>query len=429
MAIFKCKMCGGNLNISADVKVVECDYCGITQTVPFADSEKKVNLFNRANHLRSSGDFDKAAGIYENIIAEFPEEAEAYWGLCLCNYGIEYIDDPATGRKVPTCHRASFEKVENDENFNLAMDYADVVAQKIYRDEAREIDRIMDSILAVSRNEKPYDVFICYKETDENGNRTIDSVLAYDIYEALTAKGLKVFFSRITLEDKLGQMYEPYIFAALNSAKVMLAIGTKYEYYHAVWVKNEWSRFLKLMARDRSKVLIPCYRDMDAYDMPTQFRALQAQDMSKLGFMQDLVRGVQKIIGEKTETVPAPKETNASQNFNNVIPKLNNIVDKTSQLGNKLLDADLPEPITKIVKKTGEIGSEISTDIRTRKPNKIVYILLAVFLGAYGIHSFYAGNKKKGLIQLVLCFTGIGAVVSVIWAFIDIVRAVTKGAM
>ena len=69
-----------------------------------------------------------------------------------------------------------------------------------------------------------------------------------------------MFFSRITLEDKLGQQYEPYIFAALNSAKVMLVIGSKREYFDAVWVKNEWSRFLALMKKDRSKLLIPCYR-------------------------------------------------------------------------------------------------------------------------------------------------------------------------
>ena len=293
MAIYKCKMCGGDLNIEAGSNIIECEYCGTVQTVPTADNEKKLNLFNRANRLRLNSEFDKAATIYESIIAEFPEESEAYWGLCLCNYGIEYVDDPATAKKVPTCHRASFEKLVNDDNFSMAMEYADIVAQKVYRDEAREIDRIMEEILSVSKNEKPYDVFICYKETDEKGERTVDSVLAQDIYDALTAKGMKVFFARITLEDKLGQMYEPYIFAALNSAKVMLCVGTKYEYLHAVWVKNEWSRFLKLMAKDKSKLLIPCYRDMDAYDLPDEFRALQAQDMGKLGFMQVLVRGVE----------------------------------------------------------------------------------------------------------------------------------------
>ncbi len=309
MAIFKCKMCGGDLEVAEGANITECEYCGTKQTVPTADNEKKVNLFNRANRLRIGGEFDKAAAIYESIVAEFPEEAEAYWGLCLCHYGIEYVDDPATAKKIPTCHRASFESLQKDENFSLALEYADVVAQKVYRDEAREIDRIMSEILAVSKSEKPYDVFICYKETDEKGERTIDSVLAQDIYDALTVKGLKVFFARITLEDKLGKQYEPYIFAALNSAKVMLAIGTKYEYYHAVWVKNEWSRFLKLMAKDKTKTLIPCFKELDAYDMPEEFKMLQAQDMGKIGAIQDLVRGVEKLVGNQQEQTQPAQQT------------------------------------------------------------------------------------------------------------------------
>jgi hypothetical protein len=247
--------------------------------------------------------------LYEQLIAEFPEEAEAYWGLCLCNWGIEYVDDPATGEKKPTCHRASFESLMKDENYLLAMEYADLTAQRVYRREAQEIDRLNDAILSVSRNEKPYDVFICYKEkTDENGMRTHDSVLAQDIYDALTANGLKVFFSRISLEDKLGRQYEPYIFAALNSAKVMLAIGTKYEYFQAAWVKNEWSRFLRLAAKDRSKVLIPCFCDMDPYDLPDEFKGLQAQDLGKLGAVQDLVRGVEKLLAKD-----APKDGDVQQ--------------------------------------------------------------------------------------------------------------------
>lgn len=308
MAVFKCKMCGGDLNITEADKVVECEYCGTTQTVPSADNEKKMTLFNRANRLRLNNEFDKAAALYEQLIAEFPEEAEAYWGLCLCNWGIEYVDDPATGEKKPTCHRASFESLMKDENYLLAMEYADVTAQRVYRREAQEIDRLNDAILSVSRNEKPYDVFICYKETDENGMRTYDSVLAQDIYDALTANGLKVFFSRISLEDKLGRQYEPYIFAALNSARVMLSIGTKYEYFQAVWVKNEWSRFMRLAAKDRAKVLIPCFRDMDPYDLPDKFKGLQAQDLGKLGAVQDLVRGVGKLLAKD-----APKDGDVQQ--------------------------------------------------------------------------------------------------------------------
>lgn len=310
MAILKCKMCGGDLAVTEGMKIVECEFCGTTQTIPNADDEKKTNLFNRANRLRIASEFDRAAGIYESIIAEFPTEAEAYWGLCLCKYGIEYVDDPKTAEKIPTCHRTSFESIFNDSNYNQAIAYADSVAKGVYESEAKAIDVLQKDILSIVNKEKPFDVFICYKETDELGNRTVDSVLAQDIYDHLTDKGFKVFFARITLEDKLGQEYEPYIFAALNSAKVMLAIGTNSEYYNAVWVKNEWSRYLSLMHNDRSKTLIPCYRNVDPYEMPPEFKNLQGQDMGKLGFIQDLTRGITKIIrgsSEKTAiTASAP---------------------------------------------------------------------------------------------------------------------------
>ncbi|WP_031551709.1 toll/interleukin-1 receptor domain-containing protein [Oribacterium sp. FC2011] len=185
----------------------------------------------------------------------------------------------------------------DDSDFEQVMENADTVARAVYREQAKQIEELRKGIIEVSGKEEPYDIFICYKETDENNERTIDSVLAQDIYDALTAKGYRVFFSRISLEDKLGVEYEPYIFAALNSAKVMLAIGTSYDYYNSVWVKNEWGRYLKLMAADKSKYLIPCYKDIDAYDIPKEFVKLQAQDLGKVGAIQDLIRGIEKIVG------------------------------------------------------------------------------------------------------------------------------------
>ena len=306
MPVIKCKMCGGDLNIVEDSTVCECEYCGTKQTVPKVDDEKKLKLFSRAGKLLRSCEFDKASGVFESIIADFPEEAEAYWGLILCKYGIEYVDDPATGKKVPTCHRSSFESVEDDSNFEQACENADPVARRVYREEARQIETLRRRILEVSGKEEPYDVFISYKELDEDGDRTPDSVIAQDIYRALTKEGYRVFFSRISLEGKLGVEYEPYIFAALNSAKVMIVVGTDYEYFDAVWVKNEWSRFLKLIASGQQKSIIPVYKDMDPYDMPKELRALAAQNMGKIGAMQDLLHGVEKLLGKTNEQ--APKE-------------------------------------------------------------------------------------------------------------------------
>lgn len=298
MAVFKCKMCGGTIEFAPGDSVGICDSCGTKQTLPRLDSDKKAQLYDRADHFRRNNEFDKAMGIYEQILNEDEDDAEAYWSLVLCKYGIEYVEDPATHRRIPTVNRAQYTSIFDDEDYKAALQHADGHQREIYEQEAGSINEIQKGILAISAKEEPFDVFICYKETDANGRRTPDSVLANDLYHQLTQEGFKVFFARITLEDKLGSAYEPYIFAALNSAKVMVVLGTRPAYFQAAWVKNEWSRYLALVKESGGKkILIPAYKDMDPYDLPDEFSHLQAQDMSKLGFMQDLIRGIGKIIG------------------------------------------------------------------------------------------------------------------------------------
>ena len=308
MPLFKCKMCGGTLEINENQTIATCEYCGTQQTLPKLDSDRRANLYDRANHFRRNNEYDKAMGIYEQILNEDSTDAEAYWSLVLCRYGIEYVEDPSTHKRVPTVNRAQFTSIFDDADYQSALQYADGHQRTIYEEEAKTINDIQKGILAISQKEEPFDVFICYKETDNNGRRTQDSVLANDLYHQLTQEGFKVFFSRITLEDKLGTAYEPYIFAALNSAKVMVVLGTRPEYFNAVWVKNEWSRFLSLIKSGAKKVLIPAYRDMDPCDLPEEFSHLQAQDMSKLGFMQDLIRGIKKLTKADTPQ-SAGKET------------------------------------------------------------------------------------------------------------------------
>ena len=303
MAIFRCKACGAQLEVKPGQNVATCEYCGSIQTLPDTDDEKKISLYNRARLLRYRNDFDKAIAAYQAIVSAYPDDAEAHWGLCIAKYGIEYVDDPRTGDKVPTCHRTLYESILEDPDYLEAIEKADVVSRDLYSAEAKEIDRLQKRIIKISQKEEPYDIFICYKETDDTGQRTQDSVFAQDIYDKLVEKDYKVFFARITLENKLGLEYEPIIFAALRSAKVMLVVGTKNEYFEAVWVKNEWSRFLSFMRDDKDKYLIPCYKGMDAYDMPDEFQPLQSQDMSKIGYIQDLTRGIDKIFGKDQKKV------------------------------------------------------------------------------------------------------------------------------
>lgn len=363
MAIFKCKMCGGALEVLDGVTVCECEYCGTKQTLPKLNDEKKTNLYDRANHFRRNNEFDKAMTIYEQILNEDTSDAEAYWSLVLCKYGIEYVDDPATHEKVPTVNRAQFTSVFADEDYKSAIANADTYQKSVYEDEAKAIDEIQKGILAISEKEEPFDVFICYKETDNNGRRTPDSVLATELYNELTREEFKVFFARITLEDKLGTAYEPYIFAALNSSKVMVVLGTKPEHFNAVWVKNEWSRYLSLIKNGARKMLIPAYKDMDPYDLPEEFSHLQAQDMSKLGFMQDLIRGIKKIAQADIPKTTVVKETVISGGNANTAPLLKRAFmfledgdwNSTNEYCEKVLDID-PENATAYL---GKLLSEL----------------------------------------------------------------------
>ncbi len=346
---FKCKYCGGEMSeLDGMMSVGKCKYCGSKQTLPKLNDDKRAKLFDRANHLRRNNEFDKAEALYEQVLNDDPSDPEAYWSLVLCRFGIEYVEDTRTKERKPTVNRTQMTSVFADENYKSAIKYADGAQRELYEHEAEVINKIQKGIVEISQKEEPFDVFICYKETDEHGMRTHDSVDATELYYRLREEGIKVFFSRITLESKLGTAFEPYIFAALNSAKAMVVIGSKPEYFESAWVKNEWSRYLSLVQKSGGqKVLIPAYRDMDPYDLPKEFSHLQAQDMSKLGFVQDLVRGIKKVLDWKDQS-HTDHENRDTDTVSNIAPLLRRAYmfledsdwESASSYFNKVLDVD-----------------------------------------------------------------------------------------
>lgn len=65
------------------------------------------------------------------------------------------------------------------------------------------------------------------------------------------------------------------------------------------------------------------------------------------------------------------------------------------------------------------------------KRTRLIYILLAIFLGGLGIHNFYAGYTKKAIVQLLCVIPGFMLVfppiIEFIWVLVDICT-VTKDA-
>lgn len=298
--LLTCGYCGAKLEPDAQALqtgICKCNYCCSSVIIP-KDHSKIERWFNRAVFLRQNGDFDKAIRAYEHILTEDNEDPEAHWGLALSKHGIEYVDDAKTGEKIPVCHRTMEQTILADPEYREAVRFASADVAAVIESEANRIHITQKKILEISKQEPPYDVFISYKELDEQNERTRDSVIAQDLYNELVKKGYKVFFARKTLEGKLGMEYEPIIYAALTSAKVMVVLGTRPEHFNAVWVRNEWRRF-QLMSTGMEKTLIPAYRDMFPDELPVELSSLTALDISRIGFMQELIDGIDRCVGKK----------------------------------------------------------------------------------------------------------------------------------
>lgn len=314
MAAFICRVCGGILELT-DRRTCRCGSCGVIQSVPLLDRTEKAELCARAEELRRQFRYDKAVQLYEELIRLDPTDADLYWALALCRYGIEYSQD---GSEI-SLNRTQAHSFLSDDDYKQALKFAAPDQREIMERQAAQIDGIRRATVELSRTAE-YDVYLCCRETDAKGLCTEEIKISSGIYEKLTAEGLRVFFPHVTLEDDSGiaaqqvetiassaaVKSEPYIFGALSSAKVMIVVGTSVDSFNEVWVRNTWSRFLSQDLTGR--VLIPAVRGMNANELPEELSRFQALDMSRLGFESDLVASIRGIFGErKTAEIPAAR--------------------------------------------------------------------------------------------------------------------------
>lgn len=298
--VYQCRACGGNVIPAPDGKTGICEYCGKKIVFP----RKGYKLMNQANALRARMEFEQAEALYQSLALLNPDDPEIWWSILLCRYGILYVQE--ANRRVITVNRMKYDSVFDQEAYKKAIALADDAQRRIYEEEARTIQDIQDRLLAAAAKEEKYDIFISFKDKDADGKRTEDSALAQDIYEALTDEGYRVFFSRITLRTALGEEFEPKIFSALQSARMMILVATSVEHVEADWVKNEWSRYLKLMEQDAGKYLLPVYTiGVKPEQLPAMLSGLEGIQANGEEYRKLLLDNVAGRLGRKKKEAAA----------------------------------------------------------------------------------------------------------------------------
>ena len=85
----------------------------------------------------------------------------------------------------------------------------------------------------------------------------------------------------------------------------MLALGTSYDDYNDVWVKNEWNRYLEIAVKNKNKCLIPCYKDVDEYDIPKEFAGLKVCQLGNDDTFNNIIAEIANVV--KPESVNQPE--------------------------------------------------------------------------------------------------------------------------
>lgn len=296
----RCETCGGELSYSDDLKSAVCLNCGNEYHFNGEKSEALIIALNTANAKRIACDFDGASIDYKAVIGREPDDAEAHWGLVLSTYGIDYVEDPRTKNRIPTCRRTVKESILENKDYLAALNNAAPEQKEIYKEKAAIIDRLQKKIKRQLEDEEAYDVFISFKSTDEDGHPTEDRQIARRIYDELARRGIKTFFSEVTLKSRLGEDYEPIIYKALYSCKFFILVATSEENMNSAWVKNEWARY-----RDRvfdealSNAGCAVFKNIKPIELPSFLRG-QGIDLTKYpagGYEVEIADGLSARLG------------------------------------------------------------------------------------------------------------------------------------
>ena len=307
-----CNQCGGDYEYRGGRWV--CRACGSYKPESIS-TEEEVLLYTAHQKLRLA-EFAEAELEFDDFIRRYPENPCGYWGRLLARYGIQYEQD-FDGRMIPTCYAASIGSVRSASDYKKALQYADAENRAYYESQAEYMERMRGEWQEKAKKEKPYDVFICYKDSDvANGiERTKDSYAAQELYTLLTDMGFRVFYSRVSLRDKVGEKYEPYIFHALSTAQVMIVYGSDPAYIQSTWMKNEWMRYAKQIREGKKKpesLLVAC-EGFSPEELPGVLASMQCFRAEDKTFYGDLKKTVNQLFGRKKKPIVSPARMGLSK--------------------------------------------------------------------------------------------------------------------
>ncbi|MCL2010248.1 MAG: toll/interleukin-1 receptor domain-containing protein [Synergistaceae bacterium] len=153
-----------------------------------------------------------------------------------------------------------------------------------------------------------YDVFICFKNSDQDGKATEDSGIATRLHDYLQSRRLRVFLSVRELEFLGKSQYTNVIDKALETSQFMIVVGCSRENLESEWVRYEWSSFLNDIRsgfKQNTEVYV-LYRGMEFADLPRALRQKQAFDVDEDDAFRKVCSVIQGAMYGYAHSLPTP---------------------------------------------------------------------------------------------------------------------------
>ncbi len=281
-----CKCCTAPLDpAKATGRVIRCEHCGTAFVLAREDDGKVVDLLRSGELLLDTCKFDDAYAAYQKAAELDKEEPEAYFGMALAKFKVQYLKDETSDppRLQPICHEISEKKFTDDKNYQHALGLATREQREAYAAKGAEIDAIRKEFYALKQAGTRYDCFLCVKVSDEHGGTTQDSHAALRLYNHLKSRGFSPFYSEEEARERTGSAYEALILYALYTSGCMLIVCSNEDYLQTKWVKNEYMRFSKMIAQEEkgSNAITFVYKGTPIERLPGRDWKLQGIDLSK----------------------------------------------------------------------------------------------------------------------------------------------------
>lgn len=151
-----------------------------------------------------------------------------------------------------------------------------------------------------------FDVFISFKNSDAYQNITPDYKIAAKLQTELEKRGLRTFFSGNSIKMVGDSEYKKVIDEALDSADVLVVVGTKLSYIRSKWVEYEWESFANDILsgiKENSKILTYT-SEIDTRELPRTLRTYQnfVIDHDSVGDVCDFICSLHKKIKSDNES-------------------------------------------------------------------------------------------------------------------------------